>query len=240
MRVTVVAPTLNEEGNIVNFLTAVCTAMPFASVLVVDDRSTDNTIVNVIEFSQNHPQVEILVRTESKGLGSSYREGFAKVLAGDVEIIVSMDADLSHDPAAIPALVAAVEAGADMAIGSRYVKGGSCVGWPLHRRLLSKAGNAYTRSILGLQVQDCTSGFRAYRASTLRSINPAATKAEGYAFLTEIVTRTAGLPLEIAEVPIAFVDRKNGKSKMSIKIILESMLLVTRWGIRFQLRGRYQ
>lgn len=214
--------------------------MPLARVLVVDDQSTDRTIEIVEDFVRNHSLVELIVRTGPKGLGSSYREGFERVFGEECDVIVSMDADFSHDPKAIPQLVAAVNAGADMAIGSRYVVGGSCVGWPLRRQVLSRAGNTYARVLLGLRVRDCTSGFRAYRVDTLRAANPETTKAEGYAFLTEIVTRTSVLPLTVTEVPITFTDRQAGNSKMSLRIILESMMLVTRWGVRYRVLGKYQ
>jgi hypothetical protein len=142
-----------------------------------------------------------------------------------------MDADLSHDPAAIPAMLSLLDEGADAVIGSRYVPGGGTTDWPVRRQLLSKWGNAYTRTVLRLAPHDCTSGFRAYRASTLAAIDPAATSAEGYAFLTELVRQMTRLGLRVAETPIVFRDRTRGKSKMSSRIIVESMLLVTRWAV---------
>jgi len=142
-----------------------------------------------------------------------------------------MDVDFSHDPLAIPAMLAAIESGSDAVIGSRYVSGGGTKNWPLHRRLLSRWGNLYTGAVLGVKVRDCTSGFRAYRSSALAAIAPETTKAEGYAFLSELVVRLSRRGLKISEVPILFIDRENGTSKMSGRIIIESMLLVTRWGI---------
>ena len=147
-------------------------------------------------------------------------------------MIVTMDVDLSHDPAALPDLLALIAAGADAVIGSRYVPGGATVDWPLHRRLLSRWGNRYTSLVLGLQVRDCTSGYRAYRAGALRRIAPQTTTAEGYAFLTELVRRLVRGGCRVMETPIVFRDRRAGESKMSTRIIAESMLLVTRWGAR--------
>jgi dolichol-phosphate mannosyltransferase len=142
-----------------------------------------------------------------------------------------MDVDFSHDPLSIPAMLAAIDAGSDAVIGSRYVNGGGTKNWPLHRRLLSRWGNLYTGAVLGVKVRDCTSGFRVYRASALAAIAPETTKAEGYAFLSELVVRLSRRGSKISEVPILFIDRENGTSKMSGRIIVESMLLVTRWGI---------
>jgi len=144
---------------------------------------------------------------------------------------VSMDADFSHDPAVIPTMLGLVAGGTDAVIGSRYVLGGATVDWPLRRRLLSKWGNRYTASLLRLPVHDCTSGFRAYRAEALRAIDPASTTADGYAFLTELVRKLIGNGATIVETPIVFRDRRYGTSKMSGRIIAESMLLVTKWGL---------
>jgi len=179
--------------------------------------------------------IEVLHRASKQGLGSAYRQGFAVALDRGVDVIVSMDVDFSHDPRVIPAMLASIAAGSDAVIGSRYVDGGGTKDWPLHRRLLSKWGNLYTAAILGVRVRDCTSGFRAYRATALTAIAPETTAAEGYAFLTELVVRLSRKGLVISEVPIMFADREKGTSKMSGRIIAESMLLVTRWGILHRL-----
>ncbi|MFP5489375.1 MAG: glycosyltransferase, partial [Acidimicrobiia bacterium] len=147
-----------------------------------------------------------------------------------------MDADLSHDPAVIPEMLRLLDDGADAVIGSRYVTGGGTTDWPVRRQLLSKWGNVYTRRVLRLPTRDCTSGFRAYRASALAAIDPGTTGAEGYAFLTELVRRLASHGYRVVETPIIFRDRTVGKSKMSGRIIAESMLLVTRWGVQDRLR----
>lgn len=241
MRSVVVLPTYNEAENIEPFLRAVRTAAPTTDVLVVDDNSPDGTGAIAETVAAEIGGVSVLHRPGKAGLGSAYREGFARVLDGSYDVVVSMDADFSHDPAQIPAFVDAVEAGADLVIGSRYVRGGGTTDWPVRRQLLSKWGNAYTRTILGVSARDCTSGYRAYRATALAAIDPTSTSAEGYAFLTELVRRLTTSGAIVVEEPIVFRDRLRGKSKMSGRIIVESMLLVTRWGVADRIgrvRGR--
>jgi len=229
----VVVPTYQEAENIVAFLTAVREAMPNSGILVVDDNSPDGTGELADKVAADLADVHVLHREAKLGLGSAYRHGFGEVLSGELfgecDVIVSMDCDFSHDPASIAGLVASVDNGADAAIGSRYVRGGGTESWPVHRRLLSRWGNRYTSTVLRLHVHDCTSGFRAYRATALRAIQPSSTDAEGYAFLTELVRRLVGGGYEVVEHPITFVDRRYGTSKMSGRIIAESMLLVTEW-----------
>jgi dolichol-phosphate mannosyltransferase len=239
VRAVVVLPTYNERPNIEPFLRAVREAAPGIEVLVVDDSSPDGTADAARELAAELGGVRVLVRPGKEGLGSAYRAGFAQVLREGYDVVVSMDADLSHDPAALPEMLRLIEAGADVVIGSRYVQGGGTTDWPVRRQLLSKWGNRYTRLLLGLPTNDCTSGYRAYRASTLASIDPSATEAEGYAFLTELVRRGADAGANVVETPIVFRDRTHGKSKMSGRIILESMLLVTGWGIRDRLARRF-
>src|SRR4051794_27104445 len=183
-RPIVVLPTYNERQNVVPLLRAVRAALPAADVLVVDDNSPDGTAALVEEAAAELGQIKLLRRAGKQGLGSAYRQGFGIALDEGYDVIVSMDADFSHDPAALPDLLRLIDAGADAVIGSRYVPGGDTVNWPLHRRLLSRWGNRYTSFVLGLQVRDCTSGFRAFRATALRKIDPESTTAEGYAFLT--------------------------------------------------------
>jgi dolichol-phosphate mannosyltransferase len=238
MRSVVVLPTYNEAENIGPFLRAVRGAAPSTDVLVVDDNSPDGTGRLAEEVGTEIGGIEVLHRPGKDGLGSAYREGFARVLAAGYDVVVSMDADFSHDPQRIPEFLAAVDDGADLVIGSRYVTGGGTTDWPIRRQLLSKWGNAYTRSILGVTARDCTSGYRAYRASALAAIDPTSTSAEGYAFLTELVRRLTTRGAVIVERPIIFRDRTRGKSKMSGRIIVESMLLVTRWGVADRVRRR--
>ncbi len=238
VRCVVVVPTYNEKENIQAFLSAVRVAVPAASILVVDDNSPDGTGVLAEQSAAELGQIKVLHRPGKQGLGSAYRNGFTVAIDEGYDVIVSMDADFSHDPAVIPVLIGAIESGADAVIGSRYVPGGATENWPIYRRLLSRWGNRYTGLVLSLRVNDCTSGFRAYRATALAGIQPASTTAEGYAFLTELVRRLAGKHHLITEVPIVFRDRRFGTSKMSPRIIAESMLLVTRWGAKDVVRGR--
>ncbi len=232
MPAVVVIPTYNERENVVRLVEAVRASVPAADVLVVDDNSPDGTGDLVAGLAMSDPQVRLLRRAAKSGLGSAYRDGFRDVLERGYTEIVSMDVDFSHDPAVIPEMLRLLDAGADVVIGSRYVPGGATVDWPLHRRLLSRWGNRYTSFVLQLQVRDCTSGFRAYRGEALAGIDPGSTTAEGYAFLTELVRRLVRDGRKVMETPIRFVDREYGTSKMSGRIIAESMLLVTRWGIR--------
>jgi dolichol-phosphate mannosyltransferase len=231
VRTVVVLPTYNEAENIVGFLRAVRQAVPEADVLVVDDNSPDGTAGLAEETASELGRIKVLHRGGKQGLGAAYRHGFTTAFDEGYEAIVSMDSDYSHDPATIPTMLQLVADGADAVIGSRYVPGGATVDWPLRRRLLSKWGNRYTAAVLRLPVRDCTSGFRAYRADALRIIDPASTTAEGYAFLTELVRKLIASGATIVETPITFRDRQFGTSKMSGRIIAESMLLVTKWAI---------
>lgn len=234
MRPVVVLPTYNERENIAPLLRALRKSTD-AEVLVVDDGSPDGTADLARTIGADLGGVRVLERSSKDGLGSAYRAGFAQVLHEGYDVIVSMDADLSHDPAVIPEMLRLLDDGADAVIGSRYVTGGGTTDWPVRRQLLSKWGNSYTRRVLGLPTRDCTSGFRAYRASALAAIEPGTTGAEGYAFLTELVRRLARRGYRVVETPIIFRDRTVGRSKMSGRIIVESMLLVTRWGLQDRL-----
>lgn len=232
MRTVVVLPTYNERENIGPFLRAVRRASGAIDVLVVDDSSPDGTGDAARSLARTLGGITVVDRVGARGLGSAYRDGFARALAAGYDVIVSMDADLSHDPAELPTILRQVGEGADVVVGSRYVAGGGTTAdWPIHRRLLSRWGNRYTRFVLRIPLADCTSGFRAYRAEALASIEPHTTTAEGYAFLTELARRAARHGLVLAETPIMFRDRAAGESKMSGRIIVESMALVTRWAI---------
>jgi dolichol-phosphate mannosyltransferase len=232
VRTVVVLPTYNEVENIASMLAAIRDAVPNADVIVVDDNSPDGTAAVAESAAAELGQIKLLHRPGKHGLGSAYRSGFTTALDEGYDRIVSMDVDFSHDPAVIPEMLRLIEAGAAAVIGSRYVPGGSTVNWPPHRRLLSRWGNRYTSLVLRLQIRDCTSGFRAYRADVLRTISPSTTTAEGYAFLTELVRRLVRGRFRIVETPIVFTDRVRGTSKMSGRIVAESMLLVTRWAVR--------
>jgi dolichol-phosphate mannosyltransferase len=230
MRVLVVLPTYNEAETIEEVLRRVRQACPEGRVLVVDDGSPDGTAELAEKVGEALGAIEVMRRDGRQGLGSAYRAGFVWGLREGAEALVEMDSDLSHDPGALPALVEAL-ADHDLAIGSRYVPGGSIPNWRLHRRLLSKFGNVYSSVMLGVPVRDMTSGFRVYRAELLRSMDIEAVKADGYGFQIEMTYRAAQRGARIVEVPISFVDRELGQSKMSSTIVFEALFLVTRWGI---------
>jgi dolichol-phosphate mannosyltransferase len=231
VRSVVVLPTYNEADNIADMLAAVRSAAPDTDVMVVDDNSPDGTGALADAAAARLGRVQVVHRQGKAGLGSAYRHGFGLAFHQGYDVIVSMDCDFSHDPMVIPEMLRLIESGADVVVGSRYVPGGGTVHWPLHRRVLSKWGNRYTGAMLGMKVRDCTSGFRAYRAATLQIVEPQTTTAEGYAFLTELVRRLSLHDATVVETPIMFRDRERGTSKMSGRIIVESMSLVTRWGI---------
>ncbi|MCU1455302.1 MAG: hypothetical protein JWN46_3448 [Acidimicrobiales bacterium] len=236
MRTLVVIPTYQEAENVSGFLAAVRAAVPDAHVLVADDNSPDGTGELAEKAAAELGQIEVLHRKQKDGLGAAYRAGFRRGIDAGYDLVVQMDCDFSHDPGVLPKLIDAIEGGADCAIGSRYVPGGATPNWPTHRRLLSKYGNRYTAALLELGIGDATSGFRAYRASTLEQIRFDTTKANGYAFQTELAYRMVQDGLTMVEVPITFVDRQYGTSKMSARIIGESMALVTSWGVKARLR----
>jgi len=232
VKVTVIIPTYNEIENIDSILKAIRSSVPDAELLVVDDNSPDGTGQQAEKTAKEIGRVRVLHRPGKEGLGTAYRDAFKLVLDGDTDVIITMDADFSHDPATIPLFLDAVRNGAEIVVGSRYIKNGMSVNWPLHRLLLSKWGNRYTAFMLKIKVHDCTTGFRAFTSDAIKKINVLKTISEGYAFGTETLFRASGLTdCQIVEVPIIFHDRKYGKSKMNGRIIRESMLLVTRWGI---------
>ena len=230
MRVLVVLPTFNEAGTIEEVLRRTRVARPDARVLVVEDGSPDGTADLAEKVGEKLGAIEVLKRDKRQGLGDAYRAGFAWGLDRGAEVLVEMDSDLSHDPHALPSLINALD-DHDLVVGSRYVPGGSIPNWSLHRRLLSRAGNAYSAFMLGVPVRDMTSGFRVYRADLLRSMNIDSVRADGYGFQIEMTYRAARVEARIAEVPISFVDRELGQSKMSSSIVVEALALVTRWGV---------
>jgi len=237
VRATVIIPTYNEAGNIANICARVRAALPTAAILVVDDGSPDGTAELARRAGDEVGNVTVLERSGKAGLGTAYRAGLAHALDAGAEVCIQIDADLSHDPDALPALVANVELGADLAIGSRYVPGGRTVDWPWARRALSRWGNRYAAGLLGLAVNDATAGFRAYSADALRRMEFATVQAEGYGFQVEMTHRLVRVGGRIVEFPITFRDRTVGESKLDKGIIGEASLLVLRlW--RDDLQGR--
>ena len=232
VKVTVIIPTYNEIENIDSILKAVRASVPEAELFVVDDNSPDGTGQQAEKTANEIGRVQVLHRPGKEGLGTAYRDAFKLVLAGDTDVIITMDADFSHDPQTIRSFLDAIRNGAEIVVGSRYIKDGMSVNWPLHRLLLSKWGNRYTAFMLRINVHDCTTGFRAFTTDAIKKINILKTISEGYSFGTETLFRASRLSkCQIVEVPIIFHDRKYGKSKMNGRIIRESMVLVTRWGI---------
>jgi dolichol-phosphate mannosyltransferase len=241
MSVLVVLPTYNESENIDRVLRRIRTALDEATVLVVDDGSPDGTADLAEQLGKQIGGIEVLRRHSKSGLGSAYRAGFRWGLERGFDACVEMDADLSHEPEALPGLVAALSDRCELAIGSRYVPGGAIPNWAWHRRLLSKGGNVYASALLGLDVADSTSGFRAYSSSVLRRIDLDRIRADGYGFQIEMTYEAKRAGAGVVEVPIRFVDRVDGESKMSTVIVAEALGLVTWWGLRRAvgtLRGR--
>ncbi len=232
MRTLVVLPTFNEAGNIDEVLRRLRSAVPDANVLVVDDSSPDGTADLVETISAELGDIDVLRRPEKSGLGSAYRDGFRHGLISGYDVMVEMDSDLSHDPDALQSLLDAVDKGASLALGSRYIPGGSIPDWSWHRRALSRWGNRYADRVLRMGVADATSGYRAYTAPALAVIDFNSVRADGYAFQIEMAYRVLRSGGTIIEVPISFSDRVRGESKMSSRIIVEALVLVTGWGIR--------
>lgn len=232
MRPLVVLPTYNEAENIHEVLDRARDAAPEAEFLVVDDGSPDGTAELAEEWAAGHGGLQVMRRASKSGLGSAYRAGFAEGLRQGYDILVEMDSDLSHDPAALPALIHAVEDGASLAIGSRYVPGGTIPNWKWHRKALSRGGNLYASVLLGLHVRDSTAGYRAYAADALSKIDLGQVKADGYGFQIEMAYEVNNNGGRIVEIPISFTDRVRGESKMSGRIVVEALWLVTWWALR--------
>ncbi len=237
-RVLLITPTYQEAQNIEEFLRRARAGLPEADILVVDDNSPDGTADLAEAAALLLGSIEVLRRPKKAGLGNAYRAGFAIGLARGYDVLVQIDADLSHDPAVLPQLIAALDGGAALAIGSRYVPGGAIPNWPARRRALSKYGNAYTGFMLRTGVADATAGFRAYKAETLELIDYSATRSKGYGFQIETAYRVAKTGNKIVEVPITFTDRVRGHSKMSLAVMVEEMTMVSWWGFRDRILRR--
>jgi dolichol-phosphate mannosyltransferase len=230
-------PTYNEIENIDEVLERTRRALPDANVLVIDDGSPDGTADRADKLAEELGQIEVLRRTAKSGLGAAYRAGFRIGLERGYDVMIEMDADLSHDPAVLPELVGAVERGADLAIGSRYVPGGAIPDWTRLRRFISRGGGLFAHHMLGLSVQDATAGFRAYHRRILSKIDLDRVRAEGYGFQVEMTYLTERNGGRVTEVPIVFRDRSLGRSKMSGRIVVEAFVLVTWWTLRDRILG---
>jgi dolichol-phosphate mannosyltransferase len=224
MRATVCLPTYNERENLEQMLRALGGVLRDGDrVLVVDDNSPDGTGELADRLAEQLPFVDVLHRERKQGLGPAYLAGFGRALADGAELVLEMDCDFSHDPNDVPRLIAAVEeGGADLALGSRYVRGGSIPNWGLVRRGISLGGNLYAQAVLQSPVRDLTGGFKCFRADTLRAIDAASAEAQGYGFQVELTYRVLSLGLTVVEVPIRFRERRLGESKMSAHIALEA------------------
>ena len=231
MRTLIIVPTHNEAANISEILERIREHVPDADVLVIDDRSTDDTRRIVHERAETDSHLRIVEREVKRGLGDAYLHAFRIGLDEGYDALVEIDADLSHDPAVLPTMLSLAEHGIALVIGSRYIPGGSVIGWPRRRTWLSRWGNRYAGFVLGLALNDATAGYRVYRADTLRRIGLEGVRADGYGFQIEMTYRTVRAGLGVVEVPIAFRDRVAGTSKMHRGIVLEAFRLVTLWGL---------
>ena len=231
MRVLTIIPTFNELESLPKTLARVRAAVPATDVLVVDDNSPDGTGRLADQIAAEDSQVKVLHRKGKEGLGAAYIAGFKWGLGEGYDVLVELDADGSHQPEQLPQILKALEDGADLAIGSRWVPGGKVVNWPAHRQLISRCGSFYARTMLGLPIRDLTGGYNAFRASTLRTIDLDLVESKGYGFQVDLKWRTAKAGLTIKEIPITFVEREFGTSKMSGNIVVEAMLNVTKWGL---------
>lgn len=236
-RVLVISPTYNERENLVPLTEALFAAVPHAHLLVVDDASPDGTGALADEIAARDPRVRVLHRSGKLGLGTAYVAGFQRAIAEGYDVAVELDADLSHDPGYLPVFLGAIEAGAHVVVGSRNVPGGGVNGWGLGRHVLSKGGSLYSRTILGVEVHDLTTGYKAYTREALEKIDVATLRSTGYSFQIETTYRALRKGLRVVEVPIVFVDRRVGQSKMSRKIFAEAVMEV--WRLRLEAaRGR--
>ena len=229
-RVAVLIPTYNERENLPLIVARVRECVPDVDVVVLDDNSPDGTGQVADELAAADPKVTVIHRQGKEGLGAAYLAGFRWALDQGYDAVVEMDADGSHRPEDLPAMLEAAK-DADLVIGSRYVRGGTVVNWPLSRKAISMGGNLYIRAILGMPVNDATAGYRVYRAGTLRRIGLDDIESAGYVFQTDLTVRTVRAGLRVVEVPITFIEREIGESKMDGDVVKESMRRITGWGL---------
>lgn len=235
-RTLVIIPTYNERENLPLIMERVHTAQPDVHVLIVDDGSPDGTGEYADELALADPErVHVMHRKEKGGLGAAYIAGFRWGLAREYSVLVEMDADGSHAPEELCRLLDAVDGGADLAIGSRYVPGGKVVNWPWRRFVLSRGANVYARIVLGVKPHDITAGYRAYRREVLEKLDLGSIESHGYCFQIDLTLRTISQGFTVAEVPITFTERAIGESKMSGSIINEALVKVTKWGVQGRL-----
>src|SRR5258708_2253064 len=237
-RVLIVMPTYNERQNLEIMAGRIRESTPEADLLGVGDHSPDGTGDLAEKLAETDPYVHVMHRIEKAGLGKAYIAGFTWALERGYDVIVEMDADGSHRPEDLPRLLAAVADGADGVIGSRWVPGGKVVNWPKKREVLSRGANVYARLMLGFGIKDATGGYRAYRAASLRKIDLVNVESTGYSFQIDITIRIVRAGLRIVEVPITFVEREHGVSKMDSSIIREAFFRVLQWGIQARVRGK--
>lgn len=230
-RVLVIIPTYDEADNVASIVGRVRAAVPSADVLVVDDASPDGTGVIADRLAAADAQVDVLHRRAKEGLGPAYLAGFGYGLDRDYDVLVQMDADGSHQPEQLGRLLDALR-DADLVLGSRWVPGGGVRNWPRSRELLSRGGSRYARTALGLPIRDVTGGYRAFRRAALDKLHLADVASAGYCFQVDLATRASRTGLHIVEVPITFVERAHGRSKMSRAIVIEALVRVTKWGAR--------
>lgn len=231
MRVLTIIPTYNEIESLPRTLDRLRAVAPATDVLIVDDNSPDGTGAAADAMAAADSAVHVLHRQGKEGLGAAYIAGFRWGLDAGYDVLVEMDADGSHQPEELQRLLDALDSGADMVKGSRWIRGGKVVNWPLHRKLLSLGGSLYSRILLGVRVKDITGGFNAFRAQTLKEIDLESVESVGYCFQVDLTWKTLKAGLDVREVPITFVEREFGDSKMSGGIVLESIILVTKWGL---------
>jgi dolichol-phosphate mannosyltransferase len=230
----IIVPTYNEAENLEPLCNAIFAHSDRCDVLVVDDASPDGTGAIADRLARADPRVKVLHRQRKEGLGKAYLAGFAIALKEGYALILEMDADFSHDPAYLPQLLATAK-DADLVLGSRYVQGGGTQHWGMGRRLISRGGSLYARTILGVRIRDLTGGFKCFRRETLLALDLATVQSEGYAFQIELTYRALCLGLRVVEIPIVFADRRVGKSKMSRAILLEAIPMP--WRLRAQRRS---
>lgn len=225
-----IIPTYNEAENIKAIVTRVREAVPEANILVADDNSPDGTGKIADELAAHDDKVHVLHRKGKEGLGAAYLAGFAWGIEHDFGVLVEMDADGSHQPEELPRLLTALK-GADLVLGSRWVPGGRVVNWPKSREFLSRGGSTYSRLLLGVPIRDVTGGFRAFRAETLEGLGLTEVASQGYCFQVDLARRAVAAGYHVVEVPITFVERELGDSKMSRDIVVEALWRVTAWGV---------